>query len=578
MRVALDRKQIAEILEEIGILLELKGENPYKSRAYSNAARTLESLNDDLDTLVREDRVQELKGIGEALAEKIITLVKTGKLPYHDDLRREIPAGLLEIIQIPGLGPKRARVLHEKLGIATVDELESACRQHRLEEVSGFTRKTQQSILEGIAFFRQRVGKMRLDQATPLAGRILESVGALRGVARAEIAGSLRRRKETIRDIDILAACRRGFESSKIIAQFVELSDVRKVIGAGDTKASVLIESGRQVDLRVVAPEEFPFALHYFTGSAEHNIAIRRRAQDMGFKINEYGLWKGEERIACDDEAGIFERLGLAFIPPELREDWGEIEAAGSGSLPSLVSLEDIRGVLHVHTTWSDGIDSLEEMVRKAADMGYEYVGISDHSRSAGYAGGLSIERIEQQRTEIGKLREKYPKLTILHGTESDILRDGSLDYPDEVLVNLDFVVGSVHSSFMLDEAEQTNRVVKAMDNPRLTLIGHPTGRLLLQRDGFRIDMQRVLEAAARHGKCLEVNANPHRLDLDWRACRQARDLGVRLFINPDAHRVDGLEDTRFGVDTARRGWLQADDIVNTRPWSEIEKMMEMSA
>lgn len=577
-RVVLDRKQVAAVLEEIGTLLELKGENPFKARAYAVAARTLESLNEDLETLINEGRVRQLKGIGEVLAEKITTLATTGRLPYHEELRKEVPAGLLEMIQIPGLGPKRAHALHEKLGLDTVEALAQACREGKLEQLAGFGKKSQETILEGIGFVKKHHGRMLLSEATALARELLATLSGLRGVARCEFAGSLRRRKEVVGDIDLLASVGNGATPADIIKEFAGMPSVEKILGAGDTKASVILSSGRQADLRVVSDDEYPFALHYFTGSAEHNIAIRRRAQSLGLKINEYGLWKGAKRLACKDEEAIFRKLGLPFIPPELREDWGEIDAAEADTLPRLVQRKDLRGTFHVHSTYSDGTDPLEAMIHRAATMGFEYVGISDHSRSAGYAGGLSVERLEEQRGEIAALRKKYAKITILHGIESDILKDGSLDYPRAVLEKFDFVIGSVHSSFTLSEQEQTRRVVKALENPYLTILGHPTGRLLLQRDGFKIDLDRVIEAAARAGKVIEVNASPLRLDLDWRRCRQAKEAGVKVSINPDAHGVDGLQDVDYGVDTARRGWLEAGDVLNTRSWEQIRSLLGAGA
>ncbi|MGH9867697.1 MAG: DNA polymerase/3'-5' exonuclease PolX [Candidatus Polarisedimenticolia bacterium] len=569
----LDRKQVATVLEEIGALLELKGENPFKARAYLAAARALDALEEDLGTLLAEGRLRGVKGIGEAISAKITTLATTGRLPYHDDLRREIPAGLLEMIQVPGLGPRRARVLHQKLGIDSVDGLAEACRAGRLAGLGGFGAASQEKILQGIAFVKRHVGYMLLSDATRLAHALVQEVSSLQGVSHVQSAGSLRRRKELVRDIDLLASHKKGSRPEAILRRFTRLPSVRQVLGAGETKASVLTDDGRQVDLRVVSETELPFALLYFTGSADHNIALRRRAQSMGLKINEYGLWQGTRRLACRDEAAIFARLGLAFIPPELREDWGEIEAAASGELPDLVRLEDLRGVLHVHTNWSDGTDTLEDMVKVAAERGDTFVGISDHSRTAAYAGGLSLERVAEQRRALAALRRRYTKLTILHGTESDILKDGSLDYPAEVLDAFDFVIGSVHSHFSLPEQEQTARVVRAIANPHLTCVGHPTGRLLLQREGFSLDMEKVMDAAARHGKLIELNAQPHRLDIDWRACRRAAQKGVKVSINPDAHSLEEMEQTSYGIDTARRGWLTARDVANTRPWKEIRAL-----
>ncbi|HKY31291.1 MAG TPA: DNA polymerase/3'-5' exonuclease PolX [Candidatus Polarisedimenticolia bacterium] len=573
-----DRRQVAAVLEEVAALMDLKGENPFKSRAYQAAARTVESLGEDLGSLVSEGRLRRLKGIGPAIAEAIATLVTTGKLPLHEQLKIEIPGGLLEMIRIPGLGPRRAHLLHKQLGLASVEDLEAACRSGRLSGVAGFGAKSQEKILQGIAFLRRQVGSLLLSDATRLAEGLLEALRGQRHVARCALAGSLRRRKDVVRDVDLLASHSKGIPAQAVIRAFVSLPLVEQVLAAGDTKASILTGTGRQVDLRVVSEKEFPFALHYFTGSAGHNIALRRRAQALGMKINEYGLWKGARRIPCRDEEEIFARLGLAWIPPELREDWGEIEAAEAGTLPRLVEAGDLRGVLHVHSTWSDGRDSLEAMVKAATDRGAEFIGISDHSRTAVYAGGLGLEQVRAQKKEIEGLRRRHPGLTILHGTESDILRDGSLDYPAELLAELDFVIGSVHSQLALPEAEQTARVIKAIENPYLTCVGHPTGRLLLQRDGFAIDLERVLQAAAAHRKLVEVNASPNRLDLDWRGCRRARELGVAVSINPDAHDAEELADVAYGVDTARRGWLAAGDVANTRPWPAMKAMVGAGA
>jgi DNA polymerase (family X) len=578
MTLRMDRKQVAVLLEEIASLLELKGENPFKARAYAVAARSLDGLEEDFAKVVTEGRLRGIAGIGEAIAEKIHVLATTGQLPYHEELRREIPAGLLEMIQVPGLGPRRARVLHAQLGIASLEELAVACREGRLSGVAGFGAASQEKILQGIAYVQRHVGSLLLPEATRLADGFLAALRGLPGVARAGAAGSLRRRADVVRDIDLLASHRRGVSATRIIQAFTSLPAVERVLGAGDTRASVITAGGRQVDLRVVSEAEFPFALLYFTGSKAHNIALRRRAQSMKMKINEYGLWKGARRVACRSEEEVFHALKLAFIPAELREDWGEIDAAAEGKLPRLVEAGDLRGVLHVHSNWSDGTDTLEAMVKKAADRGDEFVGISDHSRTAAYAGGLTIERVAAQRKAITALRRKYSKMAILHGIESDILRDGSLDYPDEVLSRFDFVIGSVHAQFTLTEDEQTTRVVRAIGHPRLTCLGHPTGRLLLQREGFAIDMERVLDAAARHGKLVEVNASPSRLDLDWRGCRRAHQRGVKVSINPDAHSLDELDNAPWGVDTARRGWLTADDVVNTRPWEEIRSLVGRSA
>jgi len=573
-----DRARVAEILEEIALLLELKGENPFKARAFQNASRTILALTEDLGALVADGRLGDLKGIGEALEEKISTLVTTGSLPYYDDLKKDVPPGLMEVIKVSGLGPKRARLLHEQLGIDSLAALEYACRENRLASLSGFGAKTQEKILSGIEFLRRNLGRFLLSEATARAREILSFLEDHPAVSRASIAGSVRRRCEIIGDVDLLAS---SSEPGRVIADFRARGDVETTLGAGDTKASVRLVSGLQVDLRVVPDASFPFALHYFTGSKAHNIAMRRRAESDRFRLrlNEYGLFRGSDEgspsIPCADEAALFEALGLPFIPPELREDAGEIEAAERGDLPRLVERSDLAGIFHVHSNWSDGRAPLLEMIRGAAALGYAYVGISDHSRTAGYARGLKEPDVLRQRDEIESLRDLVPSIRILHGIESDILPDGSLDYPDAVLERFDFVIGSVHGGFSMAEEEMTRRVVRAVENPYLMILGHPTGRLLLGRNGFHIDLDAVIAAASRAGAAIEINANPHRLDLDARRARQARDAGVLLSINPDAHDVAGLGDVDYGIDTARRAWLRAGDVLNARPWEEIERLRD---
>ena len=574
----MDRARVSSILEEIALLLELRGENPFKARAFQNAARTILSLTEDLDALVAASRLGELKGIGKALEEKISTLVTTGSLPYYEDLKREVPPGLLEMIKVPGLGPKRARQVHELLGVDSLAALEYACRENRLASMAGFGEKTQEKILKGIEFLRRNLGRFLLSEATVRGRELLAFLERHADVVRAEIAGSLRRRKEVIGDLDLVAS---SAAPARVISAFTKMDGVEAILGAGETKAMVRLASGLQVDLRVVDDAAFPFALHYFTGSKAHNIAMRRRAESARYRLrlNEYGLFRGEGEAApgipCADEEAIFRELGLPYIAPELREDAGEIEAAERGELPRLIERPDLKGIFHVHSNWSDGRATLEEMVRGAAALGYGYVGLSDHSRSAGYARGLKEPDVLKQRSEIEALRSRVPAIRILHGIESDILADGALDYPDELLRQFDFVIGSVHSGFTMTEEEMTKRVVRAVENPFLTILGHPTGRLLLGREAFRIDLDAVIDAAARSGAAIEINANPHRLDFDPLRARQARASGVLLSINPDAHDVGGLSDVEYGVDTARRAWLTAEDVLNARPWEEIAQIQD---
>ncbi|MBI2878006.1 MAG: DNA polymerase/3'-5' exonuclease PolX [Candidatus Tectomicrobia bacterium] len=568
----MDKRQVARIFEEIGTLLEIQGESPFKSRAYSTAARTLEGLEEDLDALVRNGRLQELKGIGQALAEKITELVTTGRLEYYERLKGSLPGSLLEMLAIPTLGPKKIKAIYEGLGIKTVGELEYACHENRLVDLPGFGPKTQEKILQGIALFKRHRDRFLYSEAIPIAREILEALRRTPSVLRAEIAGSLRRRKETVKDIDLLVCSE---DPGPVMAGFTHLSQVEQVVEAGSTRSRVRLVNGIGADLRVVRDEEFPFALHYFTGSQEHNIALRERARRQGIKLNEYGLFRGEKRIACRDEAEVFAALGLGFIPPELREDMGEIEAAEREELPQLIEEAEIRGVFHVHTRWSDGNASVEVMARAARDLGYQYLGIADHSQVARYARGLEPERLQAQQAEIEEANRKLPEITLLKGAEVDILPDGSLDYSEEILQGFDFAIASVHSRFNMTEEEMTRRIVRALSHPCVTMLGHPTGRLLLGREGYPIDIDAVLEAAARHGVVIELNANPHRLDLDWRHLKKAAALGVKISINPDAHSPEGLRDTAYGVGIARKGWLTREDVFNALPREEMMKRLQ---
>ncbi len=556
----MDKATVAKILEEISLLLELAGENPFKSRAYSQAARTIATLDEDLRQLVETDTLKKVKGIGTALDQKIKELVQTGKLLYYEELKASIPEGLFQLLRIPGLGPKKVKTLYDTLQISSIAELEYACKENRLIELKGFGIKTQENILKGIGQLKRYQGQYFYSEALSIARKLLESLSEIPGVSQASMAGSIRRCKEVVKDIDLVAASE---QPELVIEGFTKLSSVDQVLGAGKTKASVRLDTGINADLRVVAPHEFPYALHHFTGSKEHNTAIRQLAKTKGLKVNEYGIFRGEQLIECADEAGLFETLGMAYIPPELREGYGEIEAAIKGELPKLIDANDIKGIYHVHTTYSDGSNSLEEIVLACRSMGYEYVGISDHSQSAFYANGLQVERLKKQWEEIDKLNEAYPDITILKGIESDIKADGSLDYDDQTLEQLDFVIASVHSGFRMTQEEMTARLIKAMAHPAVTMLGHPTGRLLLGREGYPLDLERVLEAALRHQVAVELNASPARLDLDWRYLKKAKEMGVLIAINPDAHRIGELEDVYYGVLIARKGWLEAKDVLN---------------
>jgi DNA polymerase (family 10) len=570
------KDDVAAALDEIGTLLELKGENAFRSNAYHNAARTISQLDGDLRRMVAENRLGEVRGIGDALQQKITTLVTQGGLPYLDDLRASIPAGLVEMLRIPGLGPKKVKVVHDTLQIDTVEKLRLACEAGDVAKIKGFGAKTQTKILEGIAFLGTVGNRVRIDLALPLGGALLAAVRAVPGVLRSELCGSLRRRRETIGDLDILVS---SASAQPIMDAFVKLPEVIQVVAHGPTKSSVVaamaVEGAKvtlNADLRVVSDEQFPFALHYFTGSKEHNIRMRQRAIDRGLTLNEYALANETKSVPCETEADIFRALDLDWVPPELREDRGEIEAAEKHSLPALVTDADLRGVFHNHTTYSDGTATLEQMALAAEALGWEYFGVADHSQSLTIARGLPPSVVKKQWAEIDALNKKLTGVRILKGTEVDILEDGSLDYDDELLAGFDYVVASVHTLFGLPEPEQTARVCKALSHPRVTMLGHATGRLLLRRDGYKINLDEVLTAAAAHGKMIEINAQPSRLDIDWVHAKRAKALGIPVVINPDAHSPGELALTTFGVQVARRGWLTKDDVFNTRPLPAVLK------
>jgi len=565
-----DRAAVADSLEEIGLLLELLGENPFKTRAYANAARVLRGLDTDLGELVRTRRLGDLKGFGPALVEIFSTLVRTGELSYLTGLRKQVPPGLLEWLAIPGLGPKKARMLHLTLGIATLDELEAAAKAGKLRTIDGFGPASEKKILDGIARVRAHSGRYLRNVVLAEAERLLTRVAAVRGVGQAAIAGSVRRGAETSKDIDLVVTAKDG---EAVMDAFTSDPGVAEVTGRGPTKSSVRLAGGPGADLRVVPPESYPFALLYFTGSKAHNIAIRGRAQKMGLRLNEYALVRESDLkpVPCRDEAAIYKTLGLAWVPPELREDRGEIEAAETGTLPDLIEASDLEGILHCHSTWSDGSASIAEMAEAARALGMSYLGLCDHSRSAAYANGLSIERVREQHAEIDALNATLGgSFRVLKGIEVDILADGALDYPDAVLESFDLVVASVHSRFNLTSGEQTARMIRAIRSGHVDIVGHPTGRLLLTRDPYPLDLFAVLDAAAEAGVAVEINAHPQRLDLDPAALRHGLARGMKTAIDPDAHAPSELSYVSFGIDTARRGWARADDVLNARPLATL--------
>lgn len=566
----MENVEIARIFEEVADLLEIQDSSPFRVRAYRNAARTLEALGEPVaEIAAREgaDGLTGLPGIGKDLAGKIVELVETGELALLKELTAKTPESLIEMMRIPSLGPKRARLLYDTLGIETVDELEEAGRSGRLLGVRGFGEKLVATILDGCAKRRASAGRVRLADAEAQIAPLLQHLRAAPEALAVEVAGSLRRRKETVGDADILVSARRG---EPIASRLLAYPEIKQVLAHGATKCSVVLRSGLQVDLRIVPPESYGAALHYFTGSKAHNIAVRTLGVSRGLKINEYGVFRGDRRIGGKTEEDVFHAVGLPFIPPELREDAGEIDAARSGRLPDLVEVGAIRGDLHVHTTYTDGRDDLEAMVAACRARGYEYVAITDHTRALRVAGGLDRAGLARQARAIEELRRTIPGITILHGAEVDILEDGSLDLDDATLAKLDYVVASVHAKLTMPEPDMTRRVLRALENPLVTALGHPTGRLLGRREPYALDMPRVARAAHELGVLLEINAQPERLDLCDVHIRLAREAGAQLVVVSDAHAAAQLDLIRYGIDQARRGYCTAADIANTAPLAEF--------
>jgi DNA polymerase (family 10) len=568
----MDKQKVAEILVEIGLLLELKGENPFKTRAYSNAARAIESLTEPLVKIVTENRLAEVRGIGESIQQKVVELVTTGNLKYYDELKASIPAGFAELLQIPGMGPKKIKALYEKLGVTSVEELEAACREGRVSPLDRFGEKTQAKILEGIQFKRQYSARHLLDEALAAAEPILERLREHPDVIRCSTGGSLRRWRETIGDIDFLVSSKKP---SNVIDFFTTQPGVLNVSARGDTKASVIVTGGIQADLRVVDDAEYPFALAYFTGNKEHNIVMRQRAIARGLRLNEYGLFRSKEetrdpklRLPCRTEEEIFAELGLSYVPPELREDQGEFAIAEKGPLPRLIEWTDLKGSLHNHSTWSDGHCTLEEIAAFTRDLGLAYWAITDHSKSSFQAHGLEAAQVREQIKAIAALNQQLAgegtDFRLLTGTEVDILDEGRLDFDNELLAELEVVVASIHGSFSQDEAEMTKRLIKVVENPYVHIVGHMTGRLLLEREGYKVNQQAVIDACSATGTWIELNCNPRRFDMDWRLWHYARDKGVKCVINPDAHRNEHAHYLRLGAGVARKGWLEKAEVINT--------------
>jgi DNA polymerase (family X) len=565
----MQQRSIPAVLEEIGALLEIEGENPFKVKAYYSAAKILAGL-DDLDPFIREGRLREIKGIGATLAAKITEYVETGRIALHEELKERIPLGLLELLQVPNLGPQKIKILHDQLGITNLGELEDACKENRLIDLTRFGEKTQKKILKGIEFFRQHRGEFLFSEAYPIAMRLKERLEEGGSAGLVVVCGSIRRRKEIVGDIDILVM---GEDWRAVSKKFTAFPEIEQIIVEGETKVSCRLVSGINADLRVVDERSLPAALVYFTGSKEHNIRLRGIAKGRGLKLNEYGLYDAEVSVDLENEASLYEALGLKFIPPELREDMGEIDAAMNGGLPNLIELSDLQGALHVHTDASDGTDTLVAIAETARKMGLAYVGICDHSKSAYYAGGLKSEDVVRQWEAIDRFNSENSDFCFLKGIESDILADGNLDYDENILSGFDFVVASIHSGFTMAKREMEARILRAMNNPFTTILGHPTGRLLLARDGYDVDMKTIIDAAAEHGVILELNASPFRLDMDWRYLKQAKEKGVMISIDPDAHSAKGLYEVFYGIGIARKGWLEPDNVVNTRDVKDVKAL-----
>jgi len=560
----MDKHEVATVLDEMAQLMELDGANPFEVRAYQNASRAISGLEGDIGEMVAQNALQGVPGLGKTLIGRISELVTTGRLRQYDELVARVPPGLRQMLRIPGLGPKRIRQINQAIGVTTLDELRQAAEEGRIATLPGFGAKSQENILKGLVFVTEHQNRFRIDIAEGLASRIAETLRALPETVRLEVAGSIRRRKETVKDADIVASVARDEDRAALMRALIEHPNVESVIGSGDTKTSVVLREGMALDLRVVRDEDFPYLLHHFSGSKEHNVALRTRMHPRGVKINEYGLFRGEERIPCADEADIYAAIGMQYVEPELREDRGEIEAALEHRLPTLITARDIQGMLHVHSNWSDGGATIREMAEATLAMGMRYLGMCDHSQVAAYANGLTPDRVKRQHDEIDQLNDEFAgRLRILKGTECDILKDGALDYDDATLASFDFVVASVHSNFNLPPAEQTQRLIHAVENPYCSILGHPTGRILLQREGYNPDLEAVIARAGEVGVAVELNGDPHRLDLDWRYLRFATDRGVMIPITTDAHSPAGLANLRYGVSLARKGWLTAAQCLN---------------
>jgi len=572
----MDKKDIIDVLERIGTMLEIKGENPFKVRAYFSGARTLQTMEEDLGQVIRSGKLGEIHGIGKALTEKVETLFNTGQLEFYEKLVASVPDGLMDLLEVPGLGGKKIKALHEQLAVDSIESLTQACKAGKVAELKGFGEKTQEKILSGIKNREAYAARHLWWDARAVVDRILPSLKELPEVEKVEAAGSFRRGMETVGDLDFIVA---SGNPAPIMEWFTSMDGVTEVTAHGDTKSSIRLEGGMQADLRVVPPEQFYFALHHFTGSKDHNVRMRQKALSLGLSLSEWGLRPEEEKdssrkagpIEAHAEEDVFRALGLSYVPPALREGMGEVEAAERGELPELIKYTDLRGCFHNHTTASDGRNSLEEMAAEADHRGWDYLGIADHSKSSFQANGLNEERLLKQVQAIHEFNAsgRY-RARLFAGSEVDILSEGRLDFEDEVLEKLDYVVASVHNGLSQDEETMTQRLIRAIEHPQVTMLGHLSGRLLLRREASRLNVQKVIDAALANGKMLELNANPMRLDMDWRHWRKAAERGLLCCINPDAHALHHFDYQLAGVYAARKGWLQAEHIFNTRTLGEV--------
>jgi DNA polymerase (family X) len=570
-------REAAAALAEIAMLLEVVGGNPFRAKAFQSASRFLETSGVDLAALAAEGKLRTLRGVGEGIAGVLEELVATGTSRMLEELRAQTPVGLFDVMRVKGVGAKRGRTLYKELGIDSLEKLEEAAAAGRLAKLPGFGARTEQKILEGVAFARQMRGRRRWFQVVEPAAALLELVESLSGVVRASTAGQVRRRLEVVDSIDIVAAAKKP---ETVLAAFRLLQGVASADhDDADRRAEIVFADGLRATLTCVKPAEYATALVFATGSDEHLAQLAAWAESRGLRLDRDGLFQGKKRLALPDEDAVYRELGLAFIPPELREGWGEIEAAAEDRLPALVDTDDLRGTFHCHTTYSDGRASVAEMAEAARERGWRYLGIADHSQSAGYAGGLPVAAVKKQHREIDAWNAEHggkgkKRFRLFKGIESDILADGSLDYPDDVLRAFDYVVGSVHSNFALPEKEQTRRLVRAVSNPHITILGHATGRLLLRRSGYEVDVRAVIDAAAAHGTCVEINADPHRLDVDWKNARYAAEKGVLVPINPDAHSTGALGNVMYGVNVARKAWLTAPQVLNAWDLDKLEEFL----